>query len=338
MPFFWGASGHVLLDRDGNGRLAVTDEFIKAYLARPELMPPEEACDSERALHAALMRDPGREVSEKELARIADADAAENWRLFLAFRQRLIEAPSLEAAYVGMFRKGPTGKGLQGFPPLFLDQLAQLILRNALDGCEDAFMVRAAECFFRPQRVSLREGRLLLADEGTISDHENDIHASPLLAMLGGEAVAKLDVLTKANAETYWERSDLHDMVLDLGGEPSGRAALGHVLEIWVRHLLGIEVSVTAKERIEDRDWRWFVGLDAEATRLGNALWRGQAVEPEEMSRIVALFSLEAREPNAFDPALKGRAIHLILATDKDKKLRLKPQNLITGLPLAASA
>jgi hypothetical protein len=333
MPFFWGASGHVLLDRDGDGRLVVTDEFLKAYLARPELMPPVEACDAERALHAALMRDPRRDVAEKELAAIADADAGENWRLFIAFRQRLMDAPSLEAAYVGMIRKG-----VSGLPPLFLDQLAQLILRNALDESEDAFTVRAAECFFRPQRVSLREGRLLLADEGTISDHENDIHASPLLAMLGGEAVAKLDVLTKANAGTYWERSDLHDMVLDLGGEPSGRAALARVVEIWVRHLLGIEVSVTAKERIEDRDWRWFVGLDAEATRLGNALWRGEAVEPEEMSRIVALFSLQAREPTAFDPALKGRAIHLILATDKDKKLRMKPQNLIAGLPLASSA
>jgi hypothetical protein len=333
MPFFWGASGHVLLDRDGEGRLAITDEFLKAYLARPELLPPEEACEAERALHAALMIDPRRDVAEKELAAIADADASENWRLFISFRQRLLEAPSLEAAYVGMIRKG-----VSGLPPLFLDQLAQLILRNALDESGDAFTVRAAECFFRPQRMSLREGRLLLADEGTISDHENDIHASPLLAMLGGEAVAKLDVLTKANADTYWERSDLHDMVLDLGGEPSGRAALARVLEIWVRHLLGIEVTVTAKERIEDRDWRWFVGLDAEATRLGNALWRGDAVEPEEMSRIIALFSLQAREPTAFEPALKGRAIHLILATDKDKKLRMKPQNLIIGLPLAASA
>jgi hypothetical protein len=332
MPFFWGASGHVLLDRDGEGRLLVTDEFLKAYLARPELMPPEEACDAERALHAALMQEPRRAVAESELAAIADADAGENWRLFIAFRQRLMEAPSLEAAYVGMIREG-----VGGLPPLFLDQVAQLILRNALDACEDVFTLRAAECFFRPQRVSLREGRLLLADEGTILDHENDIHASPLLAMLGGEAVAKLDVLTKANADAYWERSDLHDMVLDLGGEPSGRAALARVLEIWLRHLLGIDVSVTAKERIEDRDWRWFVGLDAEATRIGNALWRGQAVEPEEMSRIVALFSLAAREPTAFNPALKGRAIHLILATDKDRKLRMKPQNLIAGLPLAAS-
>ena len=32
--------------------LLLTDEFLKVYLARPELMPPPEACAAERALHA----------------------------------------------------------------------------------------------------------------------------------------------------------------------------------------------------------------------------------------------------------------------------------------------
>ncbi len=40
---FWLSSGHHLLDRDADGRLLVTDEFLKAYLARPELLPPPEA-------------------------------------------------------------------------------------------------------------------------------------------------------------------------------------------------------------------------------------------------------------------------------------------------------
>jgi Family of unknown function (DUF6352) len=333
MPFFWGASGHVLLDRDAEGRLVPTDEFLKAYLARPELMPPDEACDAERVLHASLMSAPARPVTAAEIAALADADAAENWRLFIAFRDRLMAAPSLEAAYVGMI-----SQGISGLPPLFLDQLVQLILRNALDDTDDAFIVRAAEALFRPQRVTTREGRILLADEGTVSDHENDVHASPLLAMLGGETVAKLDVLTRINAEAYWARSDLHDMVFDLGGEPSGRAALASVLEIWVRHLLGIEVSITAQERIEDRDWRWFVGLDQDATRIGNALWRAETIEPEEMSRVTALFSLVSRDETAFDAALMGSPVYLILATDKDKKLRMKPQNLIAGLPLAVKA
>jgi len=37
---FWLSCGHHLLDRDVAGKLLVTDEFLKAYLARPELVPP----------------------------------------------------------------------------------------------------------------------------------------------------------------------------------------------------------------------------------------------------------------------------------------------------------
>jgi tRNA U38,U39,U40 pseudouridine synthase TruA len=37
---FWISSGHHLLDRSEGGRLVVTDEFLKVYLARPELIPP----------------------------------------------------------------------------------------------------------------------------------------------------------------------------------------------------------------------------------------------------------------------------------------------------------
>ena len=57
---FWLSCGHHLLDRDAGGGLVVTDDFIKAYLARPELAPPPEACDAERALYAALFADPRR--------------------------------------------------------------------------------------------------------------------------------------------------------------------------------------------------------------------------------------------------------------------------------------
>ena len=40
MKDFWLSCGHHLLDRDAGGGLVVTDEFLKAYLARPELTPP----------------------------------------------------------------------------------------------------------------------------------------------------------------------------------------------------------------------------------------------------------------------------------------------------------
>ena len=52
---FWVSSGHLLLQRNDAGQLAITDEFLKAFYARPEVLPPPEACDAERALHARLM-------------------------------------------------------------------------------------------------------------------------------------------------------------------------------------------------------------------------------------------------------------------------------------------
>ena len=52
---FWLASGHHLLDRDAEGRLRITGDFVKAYLARPELVPPADACPAERELHRLLL-------------------------------------------------------------------------------------------------------------------------------------------------------------------------------------------------------------------------------------------------------------------------------------------
>src|SRR6478735_12077664 len=84
MQDFWLSCGHHLLDRDDGGGLLVTDEFLKAYLARPELAPPPNACAAERGLHGALLEDPRRPVTSADIAAIADADARENWSLMLA--------------------------------------------------------------------------------------------------------------------------------------------------------------------------------------------------------------------------------------------------------------
>ena len=61
----------------------VTDEFLKVYLARPELTPPPEACVVERTLHAALLDRSAPAVTAAEIAAIADADARENWQVML---------------------------------------------------------------------------------------------------------------------------------------------------------------------------------------------------------------------------------------------------------------
>ena len=91
MKDFWISCGHHLLDRDDGGGLRLTAEFLKAYLARPELAPPPEACPVERALHSALLSDPRRHIGADEIAAMADPDARDNWQVMLAFRDHLLD-------------------------------------------------------------------------------------------------------------------------------------------------------------------------------------------------------------------------------------------------------
>lgn len=332
MTEFWVSSGHHLTQRTEGGGLAVTDELILAYLARPELVPPDEACDAERALHAALMADPRCPIPRSDLQKIADADARENWEVMLAFRDRLLAARSVEAAYLALIRGG-----LQGVPGLFLNQLCHLILRNALDACDDPFVLRAAELFFRPQRVSLHEGAVLLADAEVIEAREGSAPLSPLVTMLGKEALSELDVLNDENAWTYWSRSDAFTVALNLASQKA-RDGLARVIEAFIGHLLNAEVRVEPRDGLEDPDWRWFVGLDAEATRLGNALWNGEALDAAARERLLVVFALTFADPARVDPRVGDRPVYLLLAMNAQKSVTLKPHNLVVGLPLADRA
>jgi hypothetical protein len=332
MREFWVASGHHLTRRADHGGLVATPELIMAYLARPELMPPADACEAERNLHASLLADPLRPVSSTDIAALADADARENWTFMMAFRDRLVAAPSLEAVYVTLARKGAGD-----LPPIFLSQLCHLILRNALEGCDDPYTLRAAELFYRSQLATVHDGALLLADAEVIEGEQgaqHDMHSSPLTAMLQPKAFGEMDVMDDENAWTYWSRSDAHAMVMNIGGNPKARAGLCRVIERWVAHLLGVAVKVETVASIEDRDWRWFIGLDSEGTRIGNALWNGDTLDGNAAERIVALMRLDIEDTRLVDERVGTRPVYLILAKSADKAVRVKPQNLLTGLPI----
>ncbi len=329
MKDFWLSCGHHLLDRDDGGGLVVTDEFLKAYLARPELAPPQDACIAERTLHAALLTNPRRPVAAREVAAIADADARENWGLMTAFRNHLVGHRTIEAAYLGLVRRG-----VGEIPPLFINQLVHVILRNVLDRCEDVFMLRAAELFFRPQRLTVHDGSLIAADEEQVAGASPQ-PVSPLVAMLGLPAADEIDVLNDANADTYWERSDLFDMALDLTAGRRGLAALGKVMERWIAHLLSVEVEIESLTEASDVNLTWYVGLDAEATGIGDVLWNGEELEPAARERIIGLYRLTVGDPEVVLDTARGEPIYLLSAMTPERMLRMKPQNLLTGLPIA---
>ncbi len=338
---FWRNSGFHLLERDADRRLAVTDDFLRAYYLRPEIRPVEESCANEIALHRALMEAPRMRVEAGQLDAIADADARANYRVLLEFRARLIEAPTLEACYLGLFSGSDVG-----VPPMFIDQLAQIILRNILEGTDDPLELRAAEMFYREQKASLQEGAIMLADLETVELRASGSASGAMGGSLGElivEAQAPLkavdlDVLDSGNAELYWLRDQRHDFVISMNHGRASVAAFCRVLERWIGHFLGVKVAVTSVPRIEDRQWAWHIGLDAHSTALLNDLWRGMEAQPDRLARVLTLFRLDFADAADMRADIAGKPVYLALSMGEDEVVRMKPQNLLVNLPLATAS
>src|SRR5438093_1040387 len=188
MKDFWLSCGHHLLDRDRGGGLVVTDDFLKAYLARREVTPPPEACVAERTLHAVLLAEPRRPVDADHIAAIADADARENWAVMIAWRDLLIAHRTIEAAYLHLVRAG-MGKT----PPLFINQLV-------------------------------------------------------------------------------------------------------HVMVGWLRHLIAIDCRIEPLAAARGIDFTWYVGLDAQATAIGDALWSGETLDSATQMQLIGLYRLTVED------------------------------------------
>jgi Family of unknown function (DUF6352) len=323
---FWLSCGHHLLDRDANGKLLVTEDFLKAYLARPELVPPPEACAAERELHRSLLRDPRQFVATSRIAAIADADARENWQMMISWRDHLVKHRNLEAAYLEIVRRNIK------FPHVFMDQLVHAILRNALNDCDDAFTLRAAEMFFRPQKLMIGEGSLVAVDEETQASLERRPQ-SPLLELLA-MPVADVDLLNDATAASYWEHSDRFDMALDFAAGQRGMAALGVAITRWLSHLLAVDVAIEALTELRDARLAWYVGMSSDASRIGDAIWNGGELSDAMRAQLIGLFRLTFLNPADMIEKVRGEPVYLLVAMAPDEVLRLKPQNLVTGLPL----
>ena len=336
MPDFWQSCGYHLLRKGPDGRLALTDDYLRLYYSRPELAPVPESCAHERALHASLLDQPRREVAESEIAAIADADARENYRVMLRFRRELLAAPNLEAFYAGLFQRDIA------VPPDFIHHTAQVILRGILDGTSDGLEARSAELFFRKQRVSIAEGAVMLADDETVEMHASGGSFGDLGRLLReGQTptrAVELDVLDDKSAGRYFERDERYDTVLNLNPGRAGAAALCRVLERWIAHFHGVRSTVKPVREIPDDEWVWHVGLDADASAMLNELYNGGEVEEARMKRVIGLYRVDFRDSVVLRPEIAGSPVFLGLATAPDNTLRMKPQNLLMNLPLARRA
>ena len=335
MPDFWRSCGYRLLAHGPDGSLQLTDDFLRSLLVRPELAPVPESCAAELQLHDALMTEPRRSVGAERLGTITDADARENYRIWLRFRDRLVAANSLEAAYVDLFR----GEGVD-VPPLFVAQLTQIILRHILGDRADPLAARVAELLFRTQKIAVTDdGAVMAADEVTVELFAEGGGFGSLGELLSRNQTplrtVDLDVLDVENGASYWERDERHDFSVSLNRGRAALTALTRVMEDWVAHFLGVKVEIRTEREIDDAHWMWHVGLDAEASGMLNDLYNRQNVDETRMQRLLCLFRLDFDNPADMRPALAGRPVWLAMAMDERNRLRLKPQNLLMNLPLA---
>ena len=334
---FWPDSDFGRLGRDTPGRLAVTADYLRGWLARPELEPAADACAAERALHAQMLDDPFRPLDQGRIAPLRDPDARANWGVLADFFARLIAAGTVEACYLGLFHQDRVP-----VPPLFVHRLAHGIVRAVLDGADDPFRARAGELFFREQTATIQDGAVLLGDAETVErlGKTRGLGDMGRLLVEGGAPVrgVTLDVMTPDNAADYWGRSNAYDMVFDLTFARAGVDALARLLEGWVARLLDAEVRIQPVQKIRDERWVWHVGLDVDSNAILNDLYRGQDVDEDRLARLLSLFRLDFVNPGIMRGDLAGRPVYLGLAMNEDRRVRLKPQNLILNLPLARLA
>jgi len=346
------------LQRNERGWLIPSDDYLRLFLARPELAPVPESCPAELALHAALLAAPARPVAPGELQALQDADARDSYTLFLRFRDGLLAAGTLEAYYLRLFPRD--GSGCINIPPLFIDLLAQAITHGLLEDSADAYMVRAGELLFRSQRISTQGGQVLSGDR-EVMDIFNETGGLGDIGRFLAQAQAplrsvSLQVLGDDNAPDYLagrQQADRYTFLLDLTHEfskdlshglvltmtraRSGLKALARVLEKWVWHFLGVAVTIKPLQKIDDEAWRWHVGLDVEATALLNDLYEGREVAPARMQRLLSLFRLDFADPQEMRADVAGKPVYLGLMMNADGVVRLKPQNLLVNLPLRQS-
>ena len=67
-------------------------------------------------------------------------------------------------------------------------------------------------------------------------------------------------------------------------------------------------------------------------------MWNGAALDGHTAERIVALMRMKIEDTPLVDQRVGAKPVYLILAMGPDRVVRVKPQNLIAGLPLAATA
>ena len=104
------------------------------------------------------------------------------------------------------------------------------------------------------------------------------------------------------------------------------------MIEAWVKHLLHVDVEVEPLTECARRQSHLVRGARRGGDQDRDLLWNGEALD-EATAVAWRTLSVHSRSQRR-RPGGARESVYLILATSGDKVLRMKPQNLVTGLPI----
>jgi hypothetical protein len=147
VPDFWLSCGYRLLTIGADGRLAITDDFLRASLLRPELAPIPDS--SARRARTARKVDSPHLVPRSlptRLRRSPTRTHARTTTYGCGTGNGCSRRPTLEAAYVALFREGVD------VAPILVHHLTEILLRHILGDAADPIEARVAEMLFARRR------------------------------------------------------------------------------------------------------------------------------------------------------------------------------------------
>jgi hypothetical protein len=252
----------------------------------------EASCAAEIDLHQYLLDNPRSETRSINSHHCKMRMRVTTMRCALRFRQRMLAHPTLEASYLALFQ----GSGVD-VPPLLVHQSQpNPVTPYPQRGC-DSHARTNRQSVFRTQKITvLEDGVVMAADEETVERLATQSSFGTLgdLLQKGGIKLKSvdMDVLQPESADDYWSRSQAFDWAVQLNHGQPALDALCDVMAMWIKHFLGVSVRIQTEKDIDDDQWVWHVGLDAQASGVLNALYQGEEVDTERMERMLCLFSL----------------------------------------------
>ncbi len=174
-----------------------------------------------------------------------------------------------------------------------------------------------------------------IANSGTVgfksgSATFSDVYANSRV----GLGVQLASINQRFTSGTVSTTGNQFDMAIDLTTGHAGLVALAEAMRRWIFHVLGVDVTIEPLSELREVNLAWYVGLDADATKIGDMMWNGEEIDETTLSRVVGLFALTFRDPSLVLDRVRGEPVYLILAMTPEKTIRMKPQNLSTGLPI----